>query len=51
MNADFVENVAAGVDALGLTYSPIVFALAQVQWESPQDRDTVLAFLAGEQGG
>ena len=51
MNASFVENIAAGVDALGVTYAPVIYSLAQIQWETPDDRDAVLAFLGGDSGG
>jgi hypothetical protein len=50
-NASFIENVAAGVDTLGVKYAPIIYGLAQVQWESPEDRDAVLSFLAGGTNG
>ena len=50
MNASFVENIAAGVDALGVTYAPIIYSLAQIQWETPDERDSVLSFLGGNSG-
>jgi len=48
MNQSFVENVAAGVETLGVTYAPIIYSLARIQWETPDDRDAVLRFLAGD---
>lgn len=41
----FVDNIAAGVDKLGLENSPIIFALAKVRWESIEDRDAVMDYL------
>lgn len=46
----FVNNIAAGVDALGLRNAPIVYALAQIPWESVEDRDAFFAW-AGEDDG
>lgn len=42
----FIENIAAGVDALGLTHAPTIWGLAKVDWESPEDRDTFLRVIA-----
>ena len=50
-NASFVENVAAGVEILGVKYAPIIYGLARVQWESPDDRDAMMRFLAGDGNG
>ena len=41
----FVDNIAAGVDKLGLENTPIIFALAKVRWESIEDRDAILSYL------
>jgi hypothetical protein len=46
----FVNNIAAGVSALGVQNAPIIYALAQVNWESAQDRDAVLAWFGQEDG-
>lgn len=46
----FVNNVARGVETLGLEYAPLIFALARVRWESPEDRDGVLNWLAADGG-
>lgn len=43
----FVNNIAAGVDALGLENSPIIFALARIAWDSIDDRDGVFNYLGG----
>ena len=48
-NGTFIENVAAGVDALGLEMAPIIYSLARIRWDNPQDRDAVLRFLGGDQ--
>jgi hypothetical protein len=42
---DFVHNVAAGVDSLGVEYTPIIYALAKVNWESVEDRDAVFSWM------
>lgn len=51
----FVDNIAAGVDALGLENTPIIWQLAKVQWETPQERDQFLeqikAYTPQTQGG
>jgi hypothetical protein len=44
-NGTFIENVAAGVDALGLEMAPIIYSLARIRWDNPQDLDAVLRFL------
>lgn len=44
----FMDNIAAGVDALGLENSPIIWALAHVQWDSPAERDQFLAEIGGQ---
>jgi len=43
----FVNNVAAGVDRLGVVNAPIIYALAKVNWESVEDRDAVLNWMGG----
>lgn len=47
----FVDNVASGVEALGLENAPLVYALARVNWESREDRDEVLGWIGGKQNG
>lgn len=46
----FVNNVARGVETLGVEYAPLIFAFARVKWESAEDRDGVLNWLAAEDG-
>jgi hypothetical protein len=46
----FVNNIAKGVDVLGVQESPLIYALARVTWESAQDRDAVLNFLVADNG-
>lgn len=46
----FVNNIAAGVDAVGLRNAPIIFGLAKVQWNSPEDRDAFLAWVGEDNG-
>lgn len=46
----FVNNIARGVDTLGIEYAPLIFAFARVRWESAEDRDGVLNWLAGNGG-
>lgn len=47
----FVDNIAAGVEALGLENAPLVYAMARVKWESREDRDAMLAWMGGKQNG
>lgn len=46
-NGTFVENIAAGVDYLGLENAPIIYSLARIRWENPGERDAVLRILGG----
>lgn len=46
----FVNNIAAGVDAVGLRNAPIIFGLAKVQWNSVEDRDAFLAWVGEDNG-
>lgn len=46
----FVNNVARGVETLGLENTPIIYALAKVQWESVEDRDAVMDWLVTDRG-
>ena len=48
-NGTFVENIAAGVDELGLEMSPVIYSLARIRWDNPQDLQAVLRFLGGGQ--
>ena len=48
-NGTFVENIAAGVDALGLEMAPVIYSLARIRWDNPQDYQAVLRFLGGGQ--
>lgn len=47
---DFVSNVSRGVETLGVSNAPIIYALAKVKWESVEDRDQVLNWLAADDG-
>lgn len=46
----FVNNIAAGVEAVGLRNAPIIFGLAKVQWNSVEDRDAFLAWVGEDNG-
>jgi hypothetical protein len=43
----FVNNIAAGVDKLGLENTPILYTLALIKWDSVDDRDAVLDYIGG----
>lgn len=47
---NFVNNIAAGIDALGVRNATIVYGLARVDWETVEDRDAFLRW-AGEDDG
>lgn len=47
---DFVSNVTKGVETLGVSHAPIIYALARVKWESVEDRDEVFNYLAADDG-
>lgn len=44
----FVKDVTAFVDALGYDYPGIVISLANIPWESDQDRDRFIQRLTRE---
>lgn len=44
----FVKDVTAFVDALGYDYPGIVLSLANIPWESEQDRDDFITRLTRE---
>lgn len=44
----FVQNVAKGVDTLGVEFAPIIFSLARINWDSVEDRDSVLEYLGAD---
>ena len=44
----FVKDVTAFVDALGYDYPGIVLSLANIPWESDQDRDDFIKTLTRE---
>ena len=46
----FVNNIAAGVEAVGLRNAPVIFGLAKVQWNSVEDRDAFLAWVGEDNG-
>jgi hypothetical protein len=44
----FVKNVTAFVDALGYDYPGVVLSLANIPWESEQDRDRFIKTITRE---
>jgi hypothetical protein len=44
----FVKDVTAFVDALGYEYPSIVLSLANIPWESEQDRDDFIKTITRE---
>ena len=44
----FVKDVTAFVDALGYDYPGVVLSLANIPWESDQDRDDFITHLIRE---
>jgi hypothetical protein len=46
----FVNNIAAGVNAVGVRNAPIVWGLARVDWQSVQDRDAFFAWVGQDDG-
>jgi hypothetical protein len=47
----FVKNVSAFVEALGYDEPAIIISLAQVPWDSDEDRDDFIKFLTREVPG
>lgn len=47
---NFVNNIDAGVKALGLRNAPVVYSLARVQWSSIEDRDAFLQWAGADDG-
>ena len=45
----FVKDVTAFVDALGYEYPGVVISLANIPWESEQDRDDFIKTLTREE--
>jgi hypothetical protein len=45
----FVKDVTAFVDALGYDYPGVVLSLANIPWESDQDRDDFIKRLTREE--
>lgn len=45
----FVKDVTAFVDALGYDYPGVVLSLANIPWESDQDRDDFIKYLTREE--
>jgi hypothetical protein len=45
----FVKDVTAFVDALGYDYPGVVLSLANIPWESDQDRDTFIKHITREE--
>jgi hypothetical protein len=46
----FVNNIARGVETLGVENAPIIYALSKVRWESVEDRDEVLNWMVTDRG-
>lgn len=44
----FVKNITAFVDALGYDEPAVIIPLAQVAWDSDQDRDDFIKYLTRE---
>lgn len=44
----FVKDVTAFVDALGMDEPAVVLSLAEVPWESDSDRDEFIKYLTRE---
>jgi hypothetical protein len=44
----FMKDVTAFVDALGYDYPAIVLQLAQIPWQSDDDRDKFINLLTSE---
>ena len=44
----FVKDITAFVDALGYEYPGIVLTLAQIPWQSDDDRDQFIKHLTRE---
>ena len=47
---NFVDNIDAGVKALGLRNAVIVYGLARVKWDSIEDRDAFLKWAGADDG-
>lgn len=43
----FVQNIAAGVAAFGLEAAPVIWSLAQVAYDSSEERDQLFNMLGG----
>lgn len=48
---DFVSDLAAAVDHLGVEAAGVVWGLAHVNWESAEQRDEFLSLISGKQKG
>jgi hypothetical protein len=46
--SQFVKNVTAFVDALGYEYPGVILSLANIPWESDQDRNDFIKNLIRE---
>jgi len=44
----FVNDVAAGVDALGVQNAGVIYGIAMTDFESTQKRDEFLAIISGK---
>ena len=47
----FIDNLTAAAQAVGADKVGIVFGIAQVEWESKEQRDAFLAALTEPGGG
>lgn len=44
----FVQNIASGVDHLGLENAPIIWSLAHMTWDSAEERDAFFRQIGGQ---
>ena len=47
--SQFVKNVTAFVDALGYEYPGVILSLANIPWESDQDRNDFIKSITREE--
>lgn len=48
---NFVDDIAAAVDELGVHAVGVVYGIGMTPWESEQQRDEFLKFIKGGAGG
>jgi len=49
--SQFVRNIAAAVDALGIEPVGVIYGIGMTAWDSDQDRDDFLQLITGGQRG